>query len=108
MNIAAALLSLTPYPVPENTIARILLDRDLIDSADYTKAISITQEFELAQADLYIWVATAHNFSEQEVSFNLGVGIKEELIAKGNAIYAKYGDSKLNVRTFGYTGENYG
>lgn len=108
MNIAAALLSLTPYPVPQSTVSRILLDRDLIEAADYTKNIGISPEFELAQADLFIWVATAHNFSEQDVSFSLGAGIKEELVAKGNAIYAKYGDSKLVGRTFGYIGENYG
>lgn len=107
MTIGQALSTLTPYPVPDLTISKITVDRDLLISETYTKSIGESQLFELATADLYSWVGTAHNISEQGISISLPQDIKNEYMTKANAIYQKYSDSKFSGRTYGFKGESY-
>ncbi len=79
MTISEALVSLNSYPIPTNSIDKILIDRELIGDDDYTAVISISEAFQLASADTFLWLHDSPNIVEQEVGINSAIEIKKKL-----------------------------
>lgn len=107
MTISEALISLNSYPIPANSIGKILIDRALEGDTEYTVVISTSQAFALASADTFMWLHDAPSIVEQEVGINQAIAIKEDLMDRANQIYGKYGDDKFTGKTYGFVGENY-
>jgi len=108
MTILEVLSSINAFPIPTHTIERTCVDRVLLSSELYTKAIGESQAFELATADLYLYLSRQPSITEQEVGINQALQMKKDFLDAANAIYKKYGDGKLTgAGTFGFVGENY-
>lgn len=107
MTISQALLSLNNFPIPDLFIEKVGIERGLIVEDSYTLEIGNSESFELATADVYLWLSKHANITEQEVSINNLQSIKESFLDLANSIYSKYNDPKFNGRTYGFIGENY-
>lgn len=107
MTTKEALLSLNAFPIPDNTILKIGVDRVLDTSIEYTLVISISEAYELASADLYMYLYGQPSIVEQEVGINQAISIKKGFFNMANAIYLKYDDLKYTGNSYGFVGENY-
>ena len=95
MTVSEALLLLNVYPIPDLTIEKIGIDRELVITAEYSSEIGISQSFELASADTYMWLHDAPSIVEQEVGINSAIVIKQELKNRANLIYNKYREKSI-------------
>ena len=94
MNFRDAIKStVAGYPLSVNTFDRILIDRDLSATADYTGS---SRAFELATADIYKTLVTAANITELDVQISMTD--KSNFIKMANAIYAKYDEPLITEK----------
>lgn len=105
MTILEALQSVTNYPVPVNAVEKACIDRALTSSTTYTLAIGQSQGFKLALADLYMWIVSAWNVSEQNIS--LSKNDIDSFFSQANKIYADYDDPNFSGNVYGFIGENW-
>lgn len=105
MTILDALKSVTNYPIQDNTIEKICVIRGLVSSTTLTLEIAKSEAYELAEADIYLFLYTAPSVSEQEVSFNMQD--RNSFLSLANKIYSKYGDANFSGNSFGFIGENF-
>ena len=85
MTIAESLLSLNTYPIPANTIEKYCIERGLVTTDDFTLVVSQSDAYRLATADVYLWLYTAPDLKEQQISFN--VEERENFLEMANSIY---------------------
>lgn len=108
MTVSDALISLNSFPIPTSVVEKIGIERSLDISVDYTEAISKSSNFELATADVYMWLHGQPIFKEQEISFSQQTEIKENFLSFANNIYQKYDDDKYQGKgKFGFIGESF-
>lgn len=106
MTVQESLIAINSFPIPSSFIEKIGIERGLDISQDYTNTISISKEYELSTADVYMWLYGQPILKEQEVSISQQKEIKEGFLSFANSIYKKYGDSKYRGKgTYGYIGE---
>jgi hypothetical protein len=96
MTISESLISLNSFPIPTSFISKVGIDRDLIVSEEYTYIISNFKNYQLAIADVYMWLYGQPSITEQEVGVNQLGAIKKGFFDIANAIYKKYNDAKYS------------
>ena len=84
-----AIKSQVPYPLKENSFKKVLLDRGLVDTEEYSP--DNIKPFELATADALHIVITAPNISEG--GYSISVSEKKELRQIASGLYDKHGAS---------------
>lgn len=92
MTVSEALKLSVSYPLDAKAIEKIAIERNLEGNATFSQSIAQSREYRLAQADVYMFAATAHNFSEADLSVSAN-GLLAQLIKKAQAIYSELGDS---------------
>ena len=107
MTISEALLSINPFPIQDTTIERICIDRELDKDEDYTAIIGVSEAYELATADTYMYLAFQPSIVEQEVGINQAIAVKKRFFDLANAIYGRLDDDKFNGTDYGFVGEDY-
>lgn len=107
MTINEALTAVTAYPVANNTIEKILIDRALTGTDEYSKVIGDSESFLLATADVYYYLAVTPNLVEQEIGISNASSEKQRLLDFANTIYGEYNDPKFTGRVVGFKGEVY-
>ena len=107
MTIAESLRALTNYPIPERTIEKCALFRDLEPTTVIDSRIASDANYQLAKADIYEFLSTAPNVSEGGVSFSLTDKDREAYRRKAQEI--KYEglstEDKASKSNYGYKGE---
>ena len=89
MTVLEALSGAVNYPVDENRIIKILIDRGLGESDTYTQAIGASKAFELATADLYVLLVSSANVAEG--GYNVSMTDKSNMLKMASGIYSKHG-----------------
>ncbi len=108
MTIKEALLSLNSYPIQSSFIEKVGVDRVLDITEDYTLAVSTSDSYRLATADVYFYLSGSLNISEQEVSLSQQQEDKKRFLTLANKIYLELGDDKYTGKgTYGFKGENW-
>lgn len=105
--IFEALDTLNSYPIPSLRIDVVMEDNSLIGTDPYTAAIGLTESYQLATADLLIWLSEHPDIVEQAVGIKNAVDIKENMRDRANKIYNKYGSEKFSGGTYGFIGEDF-
>lgn len=105
MTISEALIALNIYPIPGITIDKFIIDRELTGTNEYTKIIGGSQGFQLASADIWMWLHDSPSIVEQEVGINSAIAIKQNLKDRANSLYHLYEDSKFSGKLVGNRGE---
>lgn len=91
-----ALTAAANYPIEENKIKKILIDRGIDEAGTYAGQ---NQAFELATADLYTLLVSSANVAEG--GYNVSMTDKGNMMKMASAIYTKHGvDNPLkpNIR----------
>lgn len=107
MTIEVSLRSLTGYPLPDNTIARVGVVRGLSLDSDATEEILSTSAYRLATADVYYYLATAApNVSQGGISYSFSAEERGRFLSIARAIYEEEGvtDASVQGTTYGYKG----
>lgn len=108
MTISEALISLNSFPIPSSLIEKIGVERVLTVSGNYTLAVSQTEAYKLATADVYMWLYGQPVLKEQEVSISQAAEIKQGFLDIANDIYKTYDDPKYTGKgVYGFIGENF-
>jgi len=90
MTILEALKATVSYPVNDNQANLILIKRGLTGTATIDQTVAVSKDFELAQADLLVFLISAINVSESGYSISLS---EKVLIQKhASVIYSKHGE----------------
>ncbi len=105
MTIKQALQALVSYPVPALFIDKICLQRSLLPDSELDASAALSEKYELAEADLYMYMYTAPDLKEQEIS--ISVKERRNYFHKAQIVYGKYDDEKHIGLEFGFIGENY-
>lgn len=107
MTILEALQAINTYPIPATSLDVICLDRELVSTDEYDKTIGASQAYELATADVYMYLYGQPSLTEQEVGINQAIAIKKGFLDLANKTYKKYEDPKYTGFTYGMIGENW-
>jgi hypothetical protein len=105
MLISQALSALTLYSIPAGLISKVCLDRGIDENALYPLGGAQSRDFLLAGADIYMWLYTSPDFSEQQVSFTQAE--RDIFLFLANRVYAQFEDPAFTGNSFGFVGENY-
>lgn len=107
MTISEALKSINNYPIQDSTVEMICTIRELDSTSDFTTSVYTSEEYQLAKADVYKYLYSVPNISEQGISFSIQE--RDDFLSIANSIYLKYGEDE-NVTgggTYGEKGEEW-
>lgn len=91
-----AIKAIVGYPLSDNAYKKVLLDRDLTDSATYVSSTD-KEAMDLAQASAIYIVCTQAN--KTEGGYSISITDKVSLLKIANDIYIRYGYSIPNSPT---------
>jgi hypothetical protein len=95
--------------VPRHAIESIAVDRGITLEDQATSEVMKSKDFKLAKADVFWWVSTAPNVSENGISFDLLYSDRERMREKANVIYKEYDDPNYlddGKPEYGYKGDS--
>lgn len=123
MTIKESLLSLTSYPIPDEALDLIMLERGLSDTATNSTEDDSTSEpqgesaagssladivktkaYKLAKADVYTWLSAAPNVSQGGQSYGFNADEKKRFLRWASNLYAENGESDASRTIYGYKG----
>lgn len=107
MTVSQALKSINVFPIPDLFIEKVGVDRVLDIAATYTAEISGSGSYELALADVYMYLYRQPGITEQEVGINNTQAIKQGFLESANKIYEKYSDPNFSGGTYGFIGDKF-
>jgi hypothetical protein len=102
--ILESLKSISSYPVSLQTLTDIAIKRSLSLTDPATPEILSSAPYQLAKADVMMWVSLAPNVSQADVSYNLSPDDKKEWRRQANIIYRNL-DATKSITKFGYKGD---
>lgn len=105
LTIQQSLKSGSSYPTPQRVLDRIAAARGLDLSAVCEKDTYLTKEYQLAEADLLIWLSNAPNVSEGGVTFSFSADDKRSMKQTANSVYTLF-DVAPKGTIFGYKGDS--
>lgn len=94
MTFKQLLKAATNYPVSDDTLSAMCIARGVDITHDAGGDIAIHS---LLKADLYIWLSTAPNITENGVSFSFTNEEKERFVLYANRIYNAFGEAENEV-----------
>lgn len=106
LTILDALKAITMYPIPKSTIEEVVTRRggDLSAAAPATTLNS--EWFNLAKADLLVWLTFAPNISQGGQSYSLTDEQRKFYRKEADKLYRKFGESEKATQAvkYGYKG----
>lgn len=103
--ILESLKSVSAYPVPLRTLIDTGESRGLSLTAEATQEDLRGKNYNLAVADLLLWLSLAPNVSQGGQSYSFSEEQRQRLRNRANSIYDLFGeDSPLDEPTYGYKG----
>ena len=105
MTVKEALISETIYPVPDNTVEKICIERGLDSSIEFTLLIAESDSYRLAKADVYMWLYISPSVREQEIAITQAD--KDNYYKLAMLIYGELNDPKFDGNSYGFKGEDF-
>lgn len=103
--VQESLKGVNAYPVPLRTLVEIAEARGLSLTADATKEVLGGEAYNLAVADLLLWLSLAPNISQGGQSYSFSEDQRTQLRNQAKALYSKYGDDGAASKPiYGYKG----
>lgn len=97
-----SLQSLCAYPIPEQAIEAIAVERGLDTMLDADSEAMHSNAYKLAKADVLMWLVYAPNVSQGGVSYTLSDEQRKRFLDQASSLY-KHADTEVKPR-FGYKG----
>jgi hypothetical protein len=105
MTIAESLAALNAYPIQANFIESTCLKRGLTSTGTLIQGTFALQSYNLAIADVLVWLYNAPNLGEQQISISLQE--RRNLLERANKIYGLYEDEEATGGVCGFVGESF-
>ena len=107
MTIHEALRGINAYPIPARTLCEICERRGL-SLDDEASVVTLTDvSFQLAKADVLLWLSYAPNVSQGGQSYSLSDEQREQMRGQASGLYKDFGEDgqtdKVYTR-YGYKG----
>lgn len=103
--VQESLKGVNAYPVPLRTLIEVAEARGLSLTAEATKEVLDSEAYNLAVADLLLWLSIAPNISQGGQSYSFSEEQRTQLRNRANALFAKYGDDGAASKPiYGYKG----
>lgn len=103
--VQESLKGVNAYPVPLRTLVEVAEARGLSLTAEATKEVLDSEAYNLAVADLLLWLSLAPNISQGGQSYSFSEEQRTQLRNRANALFAKYGDDGAASKPiYGYKG----
>lgn len=102
------LIGISAYPIPHRTLDGVAQGRGLTLSDNVTVDLLRGVAYNLARADLYLWLSTAPDISQGGQSYSFTDEQRADFRRRAYSLYGDYGDG-ADVTTpktvYGYKGE---
>lgn len=108
MTVLDAIRGISAYPVPQRTIGMIAKKRGLELDAVATEEILTGKAYNLATADILMWLSEAPDVSQGGQSYSFTDEQRKQLRLRANGLYDKYdptGDASERKTIYGYKGD---
>lgn len=104
--VLEALKGVNAYPVPLRTLTTIADKRGLSLTTDATQEVQKSKEYNLAVADLLLWLSTAPDISQGGQSYSFTDEQRTQLRNHAKALYKDFDDDSgsANKPIYGYKG----
>ena len=103
--VLESLQAVNAYPVPLRTLVEVAEARGLSLSESATKELLGSEAYNLALADLLLWLSLAPNISQGGQSYSFSEDQRTQLRNRASALYAQYGDDGAASKpVYGYKG----
>lgn len=105
--ILESLKGVNAYPVPLRTLTRVIERRGLSQSDEATREVLRGAKYNLATADLLLWLADAPDISQGGQSFGFTDEQRLQFRNRAKNLLQEYGDAKeaeMNKPIYGYKG----
>lgn len=104
MTIQEALRGISAYPVPAATLGEICERRGLALDEEASVSLLESDSFQLAKADVLLWLSYAPNVSQGGQSYSFTDEQREQMRGEASSLLGEFGeDEKLRTR-YGYKG----
>ena len=101
-----SLKAVSAYPIPLRTLDEVATRRGVTLSDEATKEKLQSREYNLAKADLMLWLSFAPNVSQGGQSYSFSEEQRKQLKNDAYALYALYSEEEADKPkvTYGYKG----
>lgn len=107
MTVLDGLKGINDYPIKSATFNSVATKRGLTLTGELTSAIMDSEPYELATADIYVYLVYAPNISQGGVSVSFNEEQRENFLTMANTIYAKWSETdSINGVVYGYKGSD--
>jgi hypothetical protein len=106
--ILQSLKSISSYPVSQTTLQRVAGCWGLALDGEATSTVLRSKAYNLAEADLKLWLSKAPNVAEGGVTFSFSADERKQFKAEAYSTYQAF-DETLITRSapeYGYQGED--
>ena len=103
MTTLEALKSVNSYPIPLRTLQEVAQRRELELESDCTVAVIQSKGYNLAYADLLMWLSFAPQVTQGGQSYSFTDDQRLQFRNRADELYEKYGDDAPKAR-YGYKG----
>lgn len=106
--VSELLRSINSYPIPANVIAEAGIKYDVDTEADATPEILQSPGYQLCKADIYEYLASAPNISQNGISFSFSQDQREMFLSISSSIKKEQGvEDPVSGQGYGYMGEDF-
>lgn len=104
--VIEALRGVNAYPVPPRTLAAVARRRGLELDAEATREVLAGRAFNLARADLLMWLSAAPDVSQGGQSYSFTDEQRKQFRSHAKALYKDFDDDggSANKPIYGYKG----
>lgn len=105
--VLESLKGVNAYPIPLRTLKSVMEHRGLSQSDEATQAVMRGAKYNLASADLLLWLADAPGITQGGQSFGFTDEQRLQFRNRANRLYQQFGDAveaAQNRPTYGYKG----
>lgn len=105
ISVLEALRGINAYPIPMQTIETIACSRGLVLNAEITSDILNGKAYNLARADVLLWLSTAPDISQGGQSYNFDDTQRTQFRNRAARLVEKYGEGEqVPDVVYGYKG----
>lgn len=107
MTIHEALRGINAYPIPTRTLGEICERRGLSLDEEASVALLTEASFQLAKADVLLWLSYAPNVSQGGQSYSFSDDQREQMRGQASGLLKDYGEDEQTDKVYtryGYKG----
>lgn len=106
MTILDSLKAISAYPIPLRTLDDVAERRGLRLMADATQEMLTMSSYNLAKADLLLWLSLAPNVSQGGQSYSFSEDQREKMRSDAYGLYGEYAEDEADKpkTIYGYKG----